>query len=166
MSLPGDLLAQAKHLAEWDSRRPRQANLRRSISTAYYAMFHLVTSGCVQGFAPPVPNTLGMRMARAVAHSEVKDVCAMIWKGQLSYAMQELLPTGASASLQGFSESFVELQEARHRADYDLSATYSRAEVLQLLNQVDQAFIEWELIQPDELNVFLSAVLFAKRWNR
>jgi uncharacterized protein (UPF0332 family) len=36
------LLEQAVTLARLDSRRPKQANLRRSISAAYYALFHLL----------------------------------------------------------------------------------------------------------------------------
>jgi hypothetical protein len=42
MSLHGDLLQQAEHLARLEPRRPRQASLRRAISTAYYALFHLL----------------------------------------------------------------------------------------------------------------------------
>jgi hypothetical protein len=44
MSLPADLLAQARRLVSLDPRRPRQASLRRAISTAYYALFHLLIS--------------------------------------------------------------------------------------------------------------------------
>lgn len=37
-----DLLEQAIKLAKLDIRKPKQANLRRSISSAYYALFHLL----------------------------------------------------------------------------------------------------------------------------
>jgi hypothetical protein len=33
-----DLLEQAKHLANREKKRPRQASLRRAVSTAYYAL--------------------------------------------------------------------------------------------------------------------------------
>ena len=42
MSLAADLLQQAQHLLKLDSRKPKQANLRRSISTAYYSLFSLL----------------------------------------------------------------------------------------------------------------------------
>ena len=42
MSLHADLLDQAEQLAQLDPRRPKQANLRRAISSAYYALFHLL----------------------------------------------------------------------------------------------------------------------------
>jgi hypothetical protein len=42
MSLATDLLEQARHLLRRERRRPRQASLRRAISAAYYALFHLL----------------------------------------------------------------------------------------------------------------------------
>ena len=40
MPYPNDLLEQAWHLAKREKRKPRQASLRRAVSTAYYALFH------------------------------------------------------------------------------------------------------------------------------
>ena len=42
MAFPGDLLEQAKHLSKRERRKPKQASLRRAVSTAYYALFHLL----------------------------------------------------------------------------------------------------------------------------
>jgi hypothetical protein len=42
MAYADDLLEVAQHLAKLDSDKPRQACLRRSVSTAYYALFHLL----------------------------------------------------------------------------------------------------------------------------
>jgi hypothetical protein len=36
------LLEQARHLARREKTRPRQASLRRAVSTAYYALFHML----------------------------------------------------------------------------------------------------------------------------
>jgi hypothetical protein len=44
MSLHANLLQQAEHLAQLDPTRPTQANLRRAVSSAYYALFHLLAS--------------------------------------------------------------------------------------------------------------------------
>ncbi len=42
-----DLFAQAEMLALVDSRKPKQVNLRRAISAAYYGVFHyLVDEAC------------------------------------------------------------------------------------------------------------------------
>ena len=48
MSLPRDLLAQAKLLATKEKSRPKQASLRRSVSAAYYALFHLLVDAAAR----------------------------------------------------------------------------------------------------------------------
>ena len=47
MPFPEDLLEQAKHLASRERTKPKQASLRRAVSTAYYALFHLLISEAV-----------------------------------------------------------------------------------------------------------------------
>ena len=37
-----DLLDQAVSLAKLDAKKPKQANLRRAVSSTYYALFHLL----------------------------------------------------------------------------------------------------------------------------
>jgi len=44
MALADDLLEQAHHLAKREPKRPRQASLRRAVSTAYYSLVHLLIS--------------------------------------------------------------------------------------------------------------------------
>ena len=43
MSLHSDLLDQAGVLVRLEPRKPRQASLRRAVSAAYYALFHLLS---------------------------------------------------------------------------------------------------------------------------
>jgi hypothetical protein len=50
MALADDLLEQAKHLANREPKRPRQASLRRAVSTAYYSVFHLLISAAVSNW--------------------------------------------------------------------------------------------------------------------
>ena len=42
MAFPDDLLKDAYHLAARDGNNPKQSSLRRAVSTAYYALFHLL----------------------------------------------------------------------------------------------------------------------------
>ena len=44
MPFPNDLLEQARHLANREPKRPKQASLRRAVSAAYYALFHLLAA--------------------------------------------------------------------------------------------------------------------------
>ena len=41
MTFPDELLEQAHHLANRERKRPRQASLRRAVSSAYYARFSI-----------------------------------------------------------------------------------------------------------------------------
>src|SRR5579871_634688 len=52
MALAGDLLEQAYHLAKREPKRPKQASLRRAISSAYYALFHLLISEATRHWKP------------------------------------------------------------------------------------------------------------------
>mgnify|MGYP000964758470 CR=1 FL=1 len=47
MSLHEDLLVHAEKLLTLDRTRPRQANLRRAVSAAYYALFRLLIQEAV-----------------------------------------------------------------------------------------------------------------------
>ena len=51
MSLAQDLLDQADHLVNMDGANPKQASLRRAVSTAYYALFHLLVDEAVSNWA-------------------------------------------------------------------------------------------------------------------
>jgi len=165
MALADDLLSQARILVTLDKTRPKQASLRRAVSTAYYALFHLMLGACIQRFSPTQPAALGPRIARALAHAEMKEVCLPISRSAPGAIFATLVPSGPSIELTRLAAAFILLQEARHLADYDLAAAYSRAEVSMLIDRTEQAFTDWKLIQAsEEASVFLSALLFARRW--
>ena len=162
--LADDLLQQAHHLATLDLRKPKQANLRRAVSAAYYALFHLLVAAAVQRISPKMPSGLSARISRAFTHAEMKQVCKSIIAGNPSEALRELQPGGFSPRIKLIAEEFVELQEARHLADYDPSTTFNRARTLAMLLLLDRAFEEWRTIQAaEEANVFLAALQFAGR---
>ena len=58
MGLAQDLLRQADHLTEYEGTEPSQASLRRAVSTAYYALFHLlVEEGALRWTGSPEGRT-------------------------------------------------------------------------------------------------------------
>ena len=52
MSLAEELLEHARFLANLDPRATSQANIRRAISTAYYAVFHLLAAEVAAQVSP------------------------------------------------------------------------------------------------------------------
>src|SRR5438067_763072 len=122
MGHPHDLLEQAIHLARREPKRPRQTSLRRAVSTAYYALFHLLIASAVANWKIARHRTT---LAREFGHTHMEKVCKMT-KGK-QYPNPKLPEV---LKLKSIADTFVELQGHRERADYDNSARWSRTDVL------------------------------------
>jgi hypothetical protein len=72
MSFPNDLLEQARHLANREPKRPKQASLRRAVSTAYYALFHLLGIETAKNWKRPSER---FTVARMLDDSPMAKVC-------------------------------------------------------------------------------------------
>lgn len=168
MTLAGQFLRQARSLSRTAGPgRPQQINLRRSISAAYYAVFHLLINCAVESSVPAVPNGLRARAARALQHGELKNMCRDFSGANPPKVLATVLPVTLSGDLRTIAKNFTDLQEARHAADYDTSLKLSQTDALAAVQQAEQAFQCWQTIQgTDEANVFLSALVFGARWNR
>jgi len=168
MSFPDDLLEQAGHLAGVDARRPKQVNLRRSVSASYYALFHLLTSSASSLFASDAE--LKARINRGFNHGDMKKVSLLIANGKWPKSI--MLPTMASSvnpdmdKLKTIANAFVELQQARHAADYDLNRVYTREEAAGAIKTAQKAFEFWEIIKKtDYARLYLACFLLYNRWN-
>lgn len=163
-SLSSQLINQARRLARLDPRRPKQGNLRRAVSSAYYALFHHLVEHscrCILGTSSdrrPYRNVL----ARAFEHGTMAKACKSFAGGTLPPNVRAKLP-GAfqiSVELRTTAEMFVNAQEWRHEADYDLSAAYSRSEVLAMINSVEQAISRFlHVLAGVETKFFLACLL-------
>ena len=164
MSLPDDLLEQARTIARQDARRPKQASLRRAVSTGYYALFHfLIAEATIKLVAIP---GLRSKFARVFEHGIMKEVSRSF--GNPNVDVMKL--TGGlpiPVDLRFVAEAFVALQEARHEADYDPNRNFSKLEVTDALNKVDQSFESWNRVRDDPVaGMYLAALMIGKRWNR
>lgn len=161
MALHHDLLHQSRSLAQHEPKKPKQASLRRSVSAAYYALFHLLTSAASDRLITgPGRDALRSTVRRAFDHAIMKEACREFVKpnaGKLSKGMDGTTVPTALASV---AIAFVDLQQARHEADYDLTRTFTRREAMALLAQVEQAFADWQTIRKTiPADVFLAALL-------
>jgi hypothetical protein len=69
--------------------------------------------------------------------------------------------------LQYIAAALVDLQELRHKADYDLTGTFDRYEVLVAINRVENAMNFWKIVKiTSNAKVFLSALLLHGKWNK
>ncbi len=160
-----DLLVQAKRLATLDARKPKQSNLRRAISAAYYAAFHLlIDEACrvqigAQHNQAPFRQVLG----RAFAHGVMKEACKSFGGGTLKKGVAKGLPVGFTipGEIRRLAEAFVELQEKRHIADYDLTERFKRSDVLTLIIEISDRIEDFTKLASSNEKRFFLACLWA-----
>lgn len=119
---PDDLIQIAKELI--NPEQPPQANLKRAISSAYYAMFHALCSECANSLVGCERNPTRSRRAwnqayRSVDHGETKNRC-------LKHEVMKSFPE----EIRNFAENFVWLQELRCEADYDPAISFNQNEAI------------------------------------
>ena len=143
-----DLLRQARLLATKEPRKPLQASLRRGASAAYYALFHMLVDEAVRRMVASSRDfprdALRNCLRRAFSHGNMNTVAQMFAKSSVSPKLGpglngNPLPT----KLIKVAEAFVDLQQARHDADYNMEQRFSRQDVLDLISQADQAVADW-----------------------
>jgi len=146
MSLDHDLLRHARDLAERAPKRPKQANIRRAISAAYYAVFHLLTRAAARAFADG-NESLIPRLARTFNHGDM----AKASKGFAKRELPQLLRNNSAVDpvppeLSAVAEAFSKLQESRHTADYDGGKVFQREEAVEAVKLAEEAFQKWETV--------------------
>jgi hypothetical protein len=142
MSFADDLLEQAYHLAHREPTNPKQASLRRAVSTAYYALFHLLIDEAVGHWG--IERQRGV-LARTFDHGKMKNICDNTVKQFYSDGKPQ-----HGLHLKEVAEAFVLLQVQRHRADYDTSFEWDPTDVVGLLNLATDAFADWRAIRDQE----------------
>lgn len=159
--LSADLLEQALVLAEADSKRPKQANLRRAVSSAYYAFFHcLVEAACtsIVGTSQKL-RTYREVLARAFEHGAMRDACQAFAGGTLPKVFKPNTSVG-DANLRKLASTFVDAQANRHRADYDLAQRFRREDVVASVHEIRDAIGLLSQVQDrDLLRIFLTSLL-------
>lgn len=158
-----DLISQAHILATLDKRKPKQANLRRAVSSAYYAVFHLLIDEACRVQFGTQHNQSAYRnvLGRAFSHTVMKQACTSFGGSTLKSSVAKGLPTNFAIprAIQDLAASFSELQEKRHFADYDLSERFNRSDVMSLIEEVKQQVADFvNLPMSDEKRFFLACL--------
>ena len=126
------------------------------MSTAYYALFHLLITDAVTNW-----KRIDQRpdLARAFDHAGMRKASKRI--AGLKFSGK--LPAGM-ADLQRVADAFDQLQEFRHFADYDSSQKWSRSDALAAVNCCDAAFRAWRAIRTEKIaQDYLFELLFPRR---
>jgi len=153
MVLPDHLLEQAMHLANRERKRPRQASLRRALSTAYYALFHLPIHEATLNWKRVEQRPL---LARFFEHGRMKTASER-QKAECNRFIHSQPPPAANhylhcvRHLQNVADMFVQAQQQRHSADYDNSKQWTRTEVLTQIALIEGAFDSWREIRDEPM---------------
>ena len=145
-------IQQARRLARLDRRRPQQGNLRRAVSTIYYALFHFLIDRSSRFLVGSKGERESFRktLARAYGHNEMQSVARTFRGGTLTATITRIVgPLPIPPMLRRLAELFVSLQDERHLAEYDPAASYLREEVDSLIDDVEQAVNDWGTLRTD-----------------
>ena len=162
MSLADELLGEAYPLNSPRIEAENQAALRRSISTSYYAVFHLLIDAASEMFIEgPGREQLRAAVRRTFGHDRMASACKAFLSGR--HKLSKFLSASPPPELTKLSNVFVQLQEARHRADYDTSARFTQKDAQSCFYSALDAFSFWRAIRDSEdARVFLVALLLWK----
>ena len=119
MALHDELLEQAQHLANRERKQPRQASLRRAVSSAYYALFHLLVFEAVSRWKIATQRP---QLARIFEHSRMNAASERALNVKLfPFAGHD---AAVVAHLKKIAATFSQLYEQRQTADYDLATQW------------------------------------------
>ena len=145
---------------------PSDAQLRRSVSTAYYALFHTVLRAGATVFSlPQGSNGSGYAILyRSFDHGRMKRVCDEIAKPALSPSMRRTLRRPAIYHrLRAFATAFVSLQQSRHVADYDPHVVLQIDDATEAIDEAERAIDDFIGSPPDEVFDVLALLLAGGR---
>lgn len=171
MSLASELLDQAEMLVKREPKNPRQASLRRAVSAAYYALFHLLSEAAARQFAELCgrgdAGTVS-RIARSFFPHDMKKVSERFEKSELPNALQVPNERYATpADLRRVAEVFGLLYQARMDADYDTAKPVTRPEALVRIAEAKEAFAAWERVNDTaDARTYLACFSLWETWNK
>ena len=147
-------MTSAENLVPVGPGRPLESNLRRAVSTVYYALFHGLAECCADEFFNR--NMRGqpgwVRIYRSLSHGRAQAAC------RAPADMRSF-----SVEIRDFASHFVDLQDQRHQADYDPVATFYKSDVQRLIVDMRAVLKEFERADRRERRSFAALVLFRGR---
>ncbi|MBU8545121.1 MULTISPECIES: hypothetical protein [Roseomonadaceae] len=164
---PEHLLEQADRLiAAPAAGPPRQVDLRRAISAAYYAVFHAnlrAVADQVVGITQRATPRYAL-VYRRLDHGTVKGCCEDLLKSAMP---RKYLPyvtgTPFTVPLKSYAAGFITLQEKRHAADYDPAMRYLTIDARTTIATARATLTSFGAVPADELALFTTLLLCPPR---
>jgi hypothetical protein len=139
VGIANELLEDARFLAAKGITDQRQTLMRRSISTAYYAAFHLFVEDFVEHWEFPDQRA---RLGRMFGHGKMSTGFTPKDKRN---------PTPVEQALQDVITAFSQLQKDRERADYDGGWRLVETDVRDAIRLAEDLFAKWGKIKDEDI---------------
>lgn len=147
---------------------PNQSDLRRAVSSAYYALFHHLlraASDQMVGSSPAQRRRPEYRLVyRSLQHTSMADVCEAVRRPTLSGRYQRargLVDFGPD--IKKCAATFADLQRVRHTADYDPGQRFTKAEAAAVVATSEFAISSFDAAAEAERRVFIHLLTFKVR---
>ena len=164
---PDHLLAQAEKLTVSSLPGPaRQVDLRRAVSSAYYGVFHFTLTALADEFVGVTQRGTGRYslVYRSVDHRALRELCVEAQKPTLSQRYASYTPSGGfSGQVKVFASTAIELQEKRHRADYNPMPLYKASDAHLAVVTARRAINVFQSASSDQRKTFLTLLLCPPR---
>jgi hypothetical protein len=165
---PDHLFEQATRLiARPPAGRPRQADLRRAISSAYYGLFHFLLASVADEFVGRSQRR-SSRYAlvyRSIGHRALKELCIESARKTPTARYAAHVPAGGlGADIQEFARATLDLQDRRHIADYDPQASFRTSDAKLAISAAVEAIRLFANAGQDRRRAFLTLLLCPPRY--
>jgi len=164
---PEHLVDQAERLiALPQAGAPRQADIRRAISSAYYGAFHATLAAVADQFVGVASrNSPQYALAyRAVDHRNIRDLCDDLLKPTMPAKYAPYLPPGGfAADFFEYVAATSELQERRHAADYDPAVRFRMSDAQLSIRLARRAILRLAAAAAEQRRAFTTLLVFPPR---
>ena len=138
---PHELLHLARDLVDRNPGSQIEGDLRRAISTAYYAVFHLLINEATSIIV--MDATFRPRVGRAFQHGLMKSICEQYSPKNPDKATGDYVTISGvllTPEVRHVAGAFRALHEAREEADYDGAVTIQHTNAATIVQQAEDAF--------------------------
>jgi uncharacterized protein (UPF0332 family) len=152
VGLADELLEDAHDLETRGNAARRPSYMRRAISTAYYAVFHLFVEDFVEHWEFEDQRA---RLGRMFNHGAMRaDFTAKDTKNR----------TPIEQELVDVITAFKQLQKNRHRADYDSGWKLVETDVRSSIIRAEEVFTKWRKIKDENIARHHLLSMFGAKW--
>jgi hypothetical protein len=165
---PTELIRHANRLIQAQRGAPRQVDLRRAISAAYYAVFHCflktAADNLIGATAAARRSSTYSILYRSFEHSTMLRVCEDVAKANLPEKLRAVLGKQQfPQEIRYAATAFVDLQDLRHKADYNPKFRFYKSDALAAAVRAVFAITQLAAANPEDRREFLLLMICKMR---